>query len=1010
MEVSSTIAKTFKRFTLPRSTSSIGSFSTSTGSNNIAAIPSINDSLTTDYNGNNLIDRTNGHSHGHSKPPMAYVNYPRHHSQLNLSTTNGIPPSNSINKMNNSNYQQQHHPSMVRSSSNLANYNDSDYDVKSVNKPKSFYKTHTIQRDLSYDNIKSLTLDDSNINSDNKQNKKMSNSYSEHNGENFKQHSTTKQKSTKKLQPSQQQQKQEDASTGKKMDVEKKKRRSSFRNFSQKFHLKRSQSTNTSLATIASPTSFPTTTTAPNKTLDSEQLETPGTITSDLVYQRLNNATAGSKSFDIEPSSQYNLNDYANLTRSTTSILCNGSTSGFAPIPEEENCPVVLKKSNNQASTSSSHRHYENDDFIAQHQQEQRQQQRIAPSLSLSSSSSYISAHTSSPSIHSSTSNKYATGKSGSSNQNGGTDMMKQSKSSTSVTSNIGTALAVLSNNNNNNNSNKQLLSNSISLHGEVSSLLSSSSHNGHLSNSVSAINHPNNSISSNQLHAHHIRDVSCPPSPPTKHKYFDNLGNSNNVIVTPIEEYSQQQPQPQQKVKMRDHSSKKKKTLRDLKLRISLPPELKNGFQRVNSDFSMNKGASTNTNINAPTMTTNDSKIKTTMNNNVYHNHQSYYQTNSLSSQTLNSVINQSSSSLLRLSSPTSSVITGGQQSRNEQRLSMLDLGYGKIESYQKLEKLGEGTYATVYKGRSHLISGYIALKEIRLEQEEGAPCTALREVSLLKGLKHANIVTLHDIIFDQRTLTLVFEYVDRDLKQYMDDCANILNIKNVRLFLYQLLRGLDYCHSRKILHRDLKPQNLLINERGELKLADFGLARIKSFPTKTYSHEVVTLWYRPPDVLLGSTEYSTPIDIWAVGCIFFEMACGRPLFPGTKVEEELYLIFKCLGTPTEKTMPGVTSNVEFQQLRVTNYNGESLTNLAPRLDSTGIDLVEKFLRYNPLERISANDAMNHSFFKIYPSLIHNLQPTQSILDISDIRLERDHGSKLIVKSVISKRSSVHL
>jgi serine/threonine protein kinase len=132
-------------------------------------------------------------------------------------------------------------------------------------------------------------------------------------------------------------------------------------------------------------------------------------------------------------------------------------------------------------------------------------------------------------------------------------------------------------------------------------------------------------------------------------------------------------------------------------------------------------------------------------------------------------------------------------------------------------------GTYATVYKGKSHLLNGFIALKEIRLEQEEGmliintrniihsllflgAPCTALREVSLLKGLKHSNIVSLHDIIFNRTTLTLVFEYVEKDLKQYMDDCGNILNIKNVRLFLFQLLRGLDFCHSKKILHRDLK------------------------------------------------------------------------------------------------------------------------------------------------------------------------------------------------------------
>lgn len=209
-------------------------------------------------------------------------------------------------------------------------------------------------------------------------------------------------------------------------------------------------------------------------------------------------------------------------------------------------------------------------------------------------------------------------------------------------------------------------------------------------------------------------------------------------------------------------------------------------------------------------------------------------------------------------------------------------------------------------------------------------------------------------------------------------------------------------------------RPQNLLINERGELKLADFGLARIKSFPTKTYSHEVVTLWYRPPDVLLGSTEYSTSIDVWAVGCIFFEMACGRPLFAGTKVEEELYLIFRHLGTPTEKTLPGVTNNSEFQALQIPFFFGEPLNRSASRLDTIGLDLFEKFLRYDPLSRISARDAMFHKFFSCYPPEIHTLEPLQSVLDLNDIYLTKDHGSKLLTSSImknpISKRSSVHL
>ncbi|KAL3309005.1 Cyclin-dependent kinase 17, partial [Cichlidogyrus casuarinus] len=136
-----------------------------------------------------------------------------------------------------------------------------------------------------------------------------------------------------------------------------------------------------------------------------------------------------------------------------------------------------------------------------------------------------------------------------------------------------------------------------------------------------------------------------------------------------------------------------------------------------------------------------------------------------------------------------------------------------------------------------------------------------------------------------------------DRDLKHYLEDCQGLMHENNVQIFLFQILRGLEFCHKRRILHRDLKPQNLLINQRGDLKLADFGLARAKSIPIKTYSNEVVTLWYRPPDVLLGCTEYSTHIDLWGVGCIFYEMATGWPLFPGTHTDEQLRLIFRLLG-----------------------------------------------------------------------------------------------------------------
>ncbi|KAJ7999064.1 hypothetical protein DPEC_G00211530 [Dallia pectoralis] len=332
---------------------------------------------------------------------------------------------------------------------------------------------------------------------------------------------------------------------------------------------------------------------------------------------------------------------------------------------------------------------------------------------------------------------------------------------------------------------------------------------------------------------------------------------------------------------------------------------------------------------------------------------------------------------------------------SRMSRRASLSDIGFGKLETYVKLGKLGEGTYATVFKGRSKLTENLVALKEIRLEHEEGAPCTAIREVSLLKNLKHANIVTLHDIIHTERSLTLVFEYLDSDLKQYLDNCGNLMSMNNVKIFMFQLLRGLSYCHKRKILHRDLKPQNLLINDKGELKLADFGLARAKSVPTKTYSNEVVTLWYRPPEVLLGTTEYSTPIDMWGVGCILFEMATGRPMFPGSTVKEELHLVFRLLGTPTEDSWPGISNNDEFRSYMFPLYRPQQLINHVPRLDTEGIDMLTALLLYDTRARVSAEASLKHPYFLSLGEEIHSLADTSSIFSLREIQLQKDPGHR---------------
>lgn len=336
---------------------------------------------------------------------------------------------------------------------------------------------------------------------------------------------------------------------------------------------------------------------------------------------------------------------------------------------------------------------------------------------------------------------------------------------------------------------------------------------------------------------------------------------------------------------------------------------------------------------------------------------------------------------------------------------------GFGRLDSYLKLDQLGEGSYATVYKGFSNLLNRIVALKEIKLQTEEGAPFTAIREASLLRSLKHANIVTLHDIVHTRQTLILVFEYVDTDLCQYLERHPGGLNPRNVRLFMFQLLRGLSYCHERRILHRDLKPQNLLISEQGELKLADFGLARAKSIPSHTYSNEVVTLWYRPPDVLLGSRNYSTSLDIWGVGCIFIEMICGAPAFLGVKdPADQLEKIFKVLGTPHSTYWEEYQSISAFNNLRNSFYQAQQLSRCFPKLASISYaeDLANQCLALEPRERISSKEALHHQFFADLPAKLYNLPDHVPVIYVPGCSLlNENHNFPLSVMKIASKMKS---
>ncbi|KAH7677621.1 [RNA-polymerase]-subunit kinase protein [Dioscorea alata] len=295
-------------------------------------------------------------------------------------------------------------------------------------------------------------------------------------------------------------------------------------------------------------------------------------------------------------------------------------------------------------------------------------------------------------------------------------------------------------------------------------------------------------------------------------------------------------------------------------------------------------------------------------------------------------------------------------------------------MDKYEKLEKVGEGTYGKVYKAQDKTTGQLVALKKTRLEMdEEGIPPTALREISLLQLLSHSiYVVRLLNVEHVDKNgkplLYLVFEFLETDLKKYIDSHRKGVNPRPlphslIQSFMYQLCKGVAHCHSHGVLHRDLKPQNLLVDkEKGILKIADLGLGRAFTIPLKSYTHEIVTLWYRAPEVLLGSTHYSTGVDMWSVGCIFAEMVRRQALFPGDSELQQLLHIFRLLGTPTEEQWPGVRNLRDWHDYP--QWKPQNLTRAVPSLEPEGVDLLLKMLQYNPANRISAKEAMDHPYF----------------------------------------------
>ncbi|ELP87290.1 CDK1, putative [Entamoeba invadens IP1] len=282
----------------------------------------------------------------------------------------------------------------------------------------------------------------------------------------------------------------------------------------------------------------------------------------------------------------------------------------------------------------------------------------------------------------------------------------------------------------------------------------------------------------------------------------------------------------------------------------------------------------------------------------------------------------------------------------------------------YQILESLGEGTYGLVSKAIDKKTKNFVAIKKIKIDVEsEGLPCSSLREISALSDLKHPNIVTLLNIYNTGKTLYLVFEYCDDDLQKFIKRSQGDIPLELIKTILVQLIKALSYCHSHRTFHRDIKPGNIFMNKDGTVKLGDFGLARVFRSEAKHYTPEVISLWYRAPEILFKMPSYTSAVDMWSVGAIFGELVLKRPMFKGTSERDQIIKIVEVLGIPTQHEWGNGYSY--FSDIHV-QQSGEDLNTTFQRVGVSGIELLKSMLVYNPNNRVTAANALTHQFLQV--------------------------------------------
>lgn len=280
----------------------------------------------------------------------------------------------------------------------------------------------------------------------------------------------------------------------------------------------------------------------------------------------------------------------------------------------------------------------------------------------------------------------------------------------------------------------------------------------------------------------------------------------------------------------------------------------------------------------------------------------------------------------------------------------------------------VGSGTYGKVFKGIHVYTKDMVALKKIRMEGErDGFPVTAIREIKLLQSLNHDNVVKLREVMVEKNDCFMVFEYLSHDLTGLLNHPTFKLEQSHKKDLAKQLFEGLDYLHRRGVLHRDIKAANILVSNTGQLKLADFGLARFYSKSSKLdYTNRVITIWYRSPELLLGETQYGPAVDIWSAACVLVEIFTRHAIFPGDGGEiNQLDKIYNVLGTPTVSDWPGIIDMQWFELLRPTERKASTFEEkYKDRVSPMAFELLQAMFLYDPAGRPTAADVLEHPFF----------------------------------------------